>query len=198
MSDDPDLVRTLTDFAAAARDLDLRWYLFGARAVAAWGCVRATHDVDVTVDLGDRPTLDLFRRLESAGFERRFSYDDAFVARVRVLPMVHRETRMAMDVVLSGPGIEEEFHSSAVAVRFGPTEVPVISPEDLVVTKVLSGRPKDLDDVDAILRARGASLDSTRVRGFLSMLESALARSDLLPALEAAIERTRLRGPRRG
>jgi hypothetical protein len=60
----------------------------------------------------------------------------------------------------------------------------VISPEDLIVTKVLAGRPKDIEDVRGIVHERRASLDEGRVRRTLGLLEQALGQSDLLPAFE--------------
>ena len=62
--------------------------------------------------------------------------------------------------------------------------VPMISAEDLLVTKMLAGRSKDLDDVRGILAAQGASLDARAVRATLGMLEEALGVSDLLPAFD--------------
>jgi hypothetical protein len=41
--------------------------------------------------------------------------------------------------------------------------VPFISPEDLMVTKLLAGREKDIDDVRGVLAERGSALDETRI-----------------------------------
>jgi len=65
----------------------------------------------------------------------------------------------------------------------------VISPEDLIVTKVLAGRPKDIEDVRGVLQERLDSLDLERVRSLLRLLEQALTQSDLLSTLEREIER---------
>ena len=62
--------------------------------------------------------------------------------------------------------------------------VPVISPEDLVVTKILAGRPKDLEDVRGILRQAGATFESKMVRALLASLEAALDRSNLQTLFE--------------
>ena len=64
-----------------------------------------------------------------------------------------------------------------------PPTIPVISPEDLIASKILAGRSKDLDDVRGILRTR-SDLDLELVRRTLTLLESALDRTDLLSALE--------------
>jgi hypothetical protein len=149
LPDESQLVRTLADFARAAENLGVRWYLFGARALAVWGAVRATEDVDVTADLGDLPTSRLVEVLERPGFERRFPYDDDFVARTRVVPLVNSASGMAKNVVLAGPGLEEKFLDGAVPVAFGGVTIPVLRPEDLIVTKILAARHRYLDDVDA-------------------------------------------------
>ena len=45
-------------FAKFAEQENLRWYVFGAQAVAIYGVPRTTADIDITLDLGDR-RLDL-------------------------------------------------------------------------------------------------------------------------------------------
>lgn len=42
--------------------------------------------------------------------------------------------------------------------------MPVISAEDLIVTKILAGRPKDLDDVRGILLERLPQLEAELAR----------------------------------
>ena len=96
-----------------------------------------------------------------------------------------------MDIVLAGPGLEEEFLDRAINVQVEGTTVPVISPEDLIVTKVLAGRPKDIEDVRGVLRERAESLDISRIRRTLRLLEEALAQSDLVVAFETEIEKLR-------
>ena len=67
----------------------------------------------------------------------------------------------------------------------------MISPEDLIVTKVLAGRSKDIEDVRCVLRERAESLDISRIRGTLRLLEEALAQSDLLVVFETELEKLR-------
>ena len=72
--------------------------------------------------------------------------------------------------------------------------VPLIDPEDLIIAKILAGRPKDIDDARNLWRTRGGELDAERVRGTLSLLQQALSQSDLLPAFEAIAGRSRVDG----
>ena len=70
----------------------------------------------------------------------------------------------------------------------GTPAVPVVSPEDLVITKILAGRAKDIEDV---LTERLPDLDLDYIRSMLQTLEQALAQSDLVAALEAEVGRAR-------
>ena len=169
------------------------WYVFGAQAVLAYGRPRLTADLDITVmaDLAHAP--ELIARMRAAGLALQQVATDDFVRRTRVLPFVHEATGMPVDIILAGPGLEEEFVANARELALAGVMVPVISPEDLVVTKILAGRPKDGDDVDGILREQLPSLDLDRCRRFLRMLEEALSRDDLLPKLDEALARTRSR-----
>ncbi len=133
------------------------WYVFGAQAVQVWGQPRMTADVDVTVRLRSGDPKPFVAAMKRAGFDLRFRDVDGFVKKTRVLPFVHRRSRIPLDVVLAGPGLEEEFLERARQIDLGGIIVPVISPEDLLVTKLLAGRPKDLEDVQGILRERRRS-----------------------------------------
>jgi hypothetical protein len=173
--------------------LGVRWYVFGAQAAILHGAARLTADVDVTAALGDRPTAALVEALARHGFALRVADVEDFVERTRVLPAVHRDTGIPVDVVLAGPGLEELFLARATDRQVGDVRVPVLGVEDLVATKVLAGRPKDLDDAADVVRAQGGRLDVALVRTTLGLLERALDRSDLLPELERVIDRSRRR-----
>jgi hypothetical protein len=64
--------------------------------------------------------------------------------------------------------------------------VPVIDVSDLVVLKILAGRPKDEEDVIALLRIHGGRLDRDRIEAVLGELEAALGQRGLLVALARA------------
>jgi predicted nucleotidyltransferase len=66
---------------------------------------------------------------------------------------------MPLDAVLSGPGIEETFLARAVWIEIDGLSVPVASPEDLIVMKILAGGPEDIEDVRNVLTERATSLD---------------------------------------
>jgi hypothetical protein len=184
----------LADLGAAFAGVDVEWFLFGAQAAILYGVARLTGDVDVTArvpaGLGNAA---LTESLERRGFQRRFD-SPALMELGRVLPFLHAATALPVDVVLSGPGLEDEFFAHAIRHDLDGVEVPVVDVSDLIVMKVLAGRSKDVEDVVTLLRVQHARVELARVRRTLQMLESALGQSDLLPALDQALARARSRG----
>ena len=174
----PAAERALVAFADLARRLDVRWYVFGAQAVNLHGFPRSTADLDLTVQLEPISTATLVRELERAGFSPRFT-DDAFIATTRVIPVTHRATKLPVDVVLAGPGLEDQFLAEVVIHRVADHDIPVLSAENLIVTKLLASRPKDLEDVRELLAIRGDAIDHMHVAAVLETLEQALDQSDL-------------------
>ena len=191
------LAEALAALAQALGARRLPWYLFGAQAALLYGAARLTADVDVTVQLGDRQTAELVRALEKAGFRLRVRDVGDFVARTRVLPVVHARSGMPIDIVLAGPGLEELFFKRRRRRIIEGVAVPVASPEDVVVMKVLAGRGKDEEDAVAILAAQ-RKLNLDRVRKTLAALERALDQSDLRPRFEELLRRARRPSSRAG
>jgi hypothetical protein len=85
-----------------------RWYLFGAQAATIWGSPRLSADVDVTALIDLKSLASYIDSMSRHGFEAVFS-DSEFIAQTRVVPFVHRASRMPIDVVIAGPGLEEDF-----------------------------------------------------------------------------------------
>ncbi|MBK8256761.1 MAG: hypothetical protein IPK82_29330 [Polyangiaceae bacterium] len=183
-------VEILAALAQTFEEAGLRWYLFGAQAAILYGAARLTADVDVTVQLGDRSVNALVDALGRHGFLLRVD-DPDFIAQTRVLPVAHSPSGIPADIVLAGPGMEEVFLARAKVFEMDGVAVPVACAEDIVVMKLLSGRPKDLDDVVAILAANPGDLDRALIRSTTEMLEEALGQSDLTPMLESALARVR-------
>jgi hypothetical protein len=150
--------------------------VFGAQAVNLHGFPRATADLDLTIELGTLTPAMLLAKLTSAGFTPRFA-DPAFIAAAQVIPVVHDATGLPIDLVLAGSGLEQQFLDELVIKRIAGSEVPVLSPENLVITKLLAARPKDLEDIRELLAIQ--SLDHAHIDRLLKLLEQALDQRDL-------------------
>jgi hypothetical protein len=178
----------LADLAVALDAIHAQWYVFGAQAALVWGRPRLTTDVDVTVRCS-ASTDQLVRALDTRGFSLRIDATETFIRTTRIVPLEHRASGLALDLVLAGPGLENLFLERAVPMDVAGTLVPFISPEDLIVTKLLAGREKDVEDVRGVLSERGSALDLAQIRTTLGLLEDALGQSDLMPIFDRELGR---------
>ncbi len=177
-----DTLRALSDVLDSER---IGWFVFGAQAVAVRAAPRATQDIDVTVDLPRHRIPELVRSLEARGLKQRHpEIADRLLAEGAVILLTH-DSGMEVDMVLAGAGLESLAMARATRVVIDGVKVPVVHLTDLVVMKVLAGRGKDLDDLRALLATE--QVDLAEVRELLTQLEEALGQSDLLTALQAAL-----------
>lgn len=148
------------------------WVVIGAVASAVWGEVRATRDVDVKCLLGERTMMDFYETV-TRQFPPLFPDALAFFRRTYVLPVRVTEEVNA-DLVMAVPGYEELIFQRAVTTRIEGVEVPVCSPEDLIIQKAISPREKDWLDIEGVLLARSETLDHDYICYWLEQFEQAL------------------------
>jgi hypothetical protein len=175
------VAEALRALASALDGLGVRWYLFGAQAALIRGSHRLTEDIDVTVLLDDVSVEALAARVEAAGFALRVPDLEDFVATTRVLPFVHETTRMPIDLVIGGPGLEELFLQDSERLLVGDVSVPVPSVEHLVVMKLLAGRPNDLLDATAMARANDVDMDG--LEQLATLIADSIGEDDILSSL---------------
>lgn len=188
----PRVAEHLRAVARALKLLRVRWYVFGAQAVIAAGAVRSTADLDITTD--DVPVAALRTALAKAGFilRRDLAGVEELIEHHRILPLEHKATGFHLDVVRAGPGLEQEMLGRPIFRKVGRTAVPFVDTNDLLVLKVLAGRPKDLEDVRALLRGGSREIDVRLVRKRLRALGKLIDDSSLAESFErelAAIRR---------
>lgn len=179
----------LLDLKRAFDSRTIRWCVFGAQAVSVWGKPRTTADVDITIG-PEVPLSEVFESLAASGFEAALNVDGDFLRNTPVLPVVHTATGIPLDIVIGRSGFETTFLDRAVAVELAGVSVPVVAPDDLIVLKLIAGRPKDIEDATTIVAAQHGEMDLDRIRNLLRQIEEALDQSDLVCAFEEMLLKT--------
>jgi hypothetical protein len=187
----PAIAELLCAFERVMRERGLRWYVFGAQAVLAYGRPRFTADVDVTVDFAGQEAIEIVDALARQGFMLRFTLSEERLREARMLPLVHTPTTLPVDLVVAGPGLDEEFLARARHIDVAGIAIPIVSVEDLLAMKVLAGRRKDLEDVRGLLIEQHGRIDLDRTRDVLGALEAASAAPNLVSRLERLIKAAR-------
>lgn len=138
----------------------LRWpfCFIGGLAVARWGEVRVTNDIDVTlfVGFGNEPH---FVDALFAEFPSRFPDSRDFALQNRVA-LLRTHGGVDLDIGLGGLPYEEEMIARASLAPMAPgVSLKTCSAEDLIVLKAFAERDRDWADVRGIAARQLGHLD---------------------------------------
>lgn len=165
--------------ALAAREIP--YMVIGGQAVLIYGAPRVTLDVDITVGVDTDRLEDLLAVAREAHLRPLVEGPD-FTRRTMVLPCSDEASGLRVDFIFSFTPYETEAIRRGRDLRVGTARVRFAGPEDLIVHKLLAGRPRDLEDVRTIL-VKNPGLDLGFVGGVLREFEQATGES-LLDRLE--------------
>ena len=99
------------------------------------------------------------KRLDRTNFRPLFDNVTEVVERSFILPLRHRSTNVKVDLALGLSGFEQRAISRAEPLDAAGRTVSVVTAEDLLVMKVLAGRPHDEQDARGIVIAQRDRLD---------------------------------------
>lgn len=130
--------------------------VIGAVARNAWAPPRATTDLDLTISARSNILDAIDAKLREIGYsrvrEQRVESSDSLPD--IVIFRSEQGDPQQVDLLLAKTPFEEDVIQRAERVEVGSLSTPVASPEHLVVYKLLADRPRDREDVRAILRTQ--------------------------------------------
>lgn len=131
----------------------VRYCLIGGIAAGYWGEPRYTQDVDFTVvsQSGSlKKILDLLSR-------EKFAVEKKGESEARVTQ--YKSKNCQLDLILAEVPYQDWVVQRAVSVKVFDTTVPICTPEDLIILKLIAHRRQDLLDIEKILGKNAAQLD---------------------------------------
>jgi hypothetical protein len=153
------LQTTLADAAGFLVSEGIAYALIGGMAASLRGQTRTTADVDLVINIDVRQALVLTTRLERSTFRPLFDNVADVVERSFILPLRHRTTNIKVDMSLGLSGFEQKLIGRAEPLDISGTTVSVVTAEDLLVMKILAGRPQDVQDARGIVAVQADRLD---------------------------------------
>ncbi len=143
----------------------VRYVVVGGVAVVLQGHVRMTVDLDLVVDLAVEPALAVLDLLAELGFRPRLPVDphdfadpvirSQWVAErnLQVFSLYHPDDPLSeIDLFATHPLPFEQMLAEADQIAVGHVCVPVTSIPHLLHLKRAAGRPRDLEDIEALSR----------------------------------------------
>jgi hypothetical protein len=180
-----ELSKSLEDFSRLFESLGVDYAVMGGIAVRAHGIPRPTQDVDFTAAIERNRLAELFDAASRLGYTIPEEFASGWVDQVAGMPLV-RIRRYAkgkgvdVDVFLAESSFQRELLARARTELVDDQPLRVVTPEDLILLKLVSHRHRDLADVGDILFTQG-QLDVAYMRrwakelGVIDELEKVLA-----------------------
>jgi hypothetical protein len=136
----------------------------GAVAFAYWGTPRYTHDVDVNIAL----SVDEHERVLDA-IENAFAIQDREKARRDLSSMGQTRLKwgdVPVDLFFANTDYHLVIDLRVRKVEYIDIDIPVLSAEDLIITKALFNRGKDWIDIENVIQVQSA-LDEGYIRHWI-------------------------------
>lgn len=164
--------RLLGRLAGALRRRRIPYMVIGGQAVLYYGSPRLTQDVDVTlgVDTDAYPAVNLLCR--EVGLKALVKRPKDFVQRTHVLPTSDLRSWLRVDFIFSNTSYERLAIRRSRQARVGHTTVRFVSLEDLIIHKLVAGRPIDVEDARVVMLKSRGRVDKSYVRHWLKQFEA--------------------------
>ncbi len=182
------LVAALEDLREWMGAAGTPFVVIGGVAASVLGRPRFTQDVDVTVFVDPVEWQQFLAVGVRHGFEARRPNALEFAKQNRVLLIRHASSGIGVDVALGALPFEQQMISRARPTEVGSITIPLPTPEDLVIMKAIAHRPRDAEDIEAVLEMH-PNLDRRRVLRWVRDFAKVLERPEILTDLQAALGR---------
>ena len=151
---------------------DLPYMVIGGQAVLLYVEPRLTDDIDITLGASLDRLSDVLELTSSMGLEPLVDPDE-FTRQTMVLPCRDAATDLRVDLIFSFSPYERQALERARPIEMGDTQVKFASLEDVIVHKVIAGRPRDIEDVKGML-VKNPSTDLAYIRTWLDDFSASL------------------------
>jgi len=165
-------------------EIKVSYMIIGGQAVLLHGEPRLTRDIDITLGIGIKDSALILDNLKKIGLSAIPTKINEFISKTFVLPAEDAKNGIRVDFIFSQTEYESEAIKRAVIVKVKNISVKFASIEDLIIHKIFSGRPRDIEDVKTVL-VKKPEIDIEYIVKWLSEFEKALEKKNLLDFLRA-------------
>ena len=177
------LLRVLASLTEWFQDQHVSYAIIGGAAIGFLAQPRATQDIDAVTWLDLSETTGFVKSGARFGFFPRISDPIEFALKSRVLLLQHNQTKIDVDISLGALPFEQEMIERAIEFTTPELIVRVATPEDLIITKAVAHRKRDLFDIDNLVSVY-PNLDLARIRHWVGQFAEVLDSPELTNDLE--------------
>jgi hypothetical protein len=163
-----DLDRTLHEIVSLFERREIPYVLMGGLTVRIYGIPRPTYDIDFTLAMPRESLPEFYRTLQELGYTVPEPYLTGWLDCVAGMPVVKirffgGERGVDVDFFLAESEYQQEVLSRRRREKIDDLDAWIVSPEDLILLKLISRRPRDIADIGDVLFTQG-DLDNAYMR----------------------------------
>ncbi|MBN1619567.1 nucleotidyltransferase [candidate division WOR-3 bacterium] len=155
-------------------EIGIPYIIIGGQAVLLYGDPRMTNDIDVALGVDVDRFQDIFEFAENMGFKCLVDNPKDFVIKTMVIPLVEKSSEIKIDMIFSNSEFEKKAIERANKIEVDGYFISFASLEDIIVFKIFSGRPRDIEDAKNIL-LKNPVFDREYIVGQLEHFDKSLA-----------------------
>lgn len=168
----------------------IKYAVIGGIAVLLYGEPRFTEDIDVNILLEKDQIKKFLRKLKDRGFTPVLRNAMEAAEKSGYLPINRRYGKILykFDIIIAENPIEFSAISRAKTKKIGDISIKVISPEDLIIHKIISEREKDRNDIIGILLRQKGKIDLRYIRKWLAIADKVVKNRNLIREFNNAVK----------
>lgn len=166
----------LTRIARELNASGIPYMVIGGQAVLLYGEPRLTRDIDVTLGIGADKYESVLALAGRLSLKILVENAESFVKKTMVLPLMEEQNGIRIDFIFSFSPYERQAIKRSRSVSFhagGDSSVQFAALEDIVIHKIIAGRPRDIEDVKSII-LKNPSYDSRYITSWLTEFDKGL------------------------
>lgn len=151
------------------------YMIIGGQAVMLYGEPRLTKDIDITLGVGADPDSikTICALLKKSGIKPLPPDPIGFAKKTMTLPALDPKSGVRLDLIFADSAFEKQALKRRKQRKIKNKNIYFVSAEDLIILKIIAGRPRDLDDARRIL-LKQKKLDYSDIESWLKKFGRAL------------------------
>lgn len=162
------------------KDAKVDYAILGGVAVSIYGEPRLTFDIDVNILLNVSKIDSFVKRAKMYGFLPLISRK--FIKATSVMPMEFSKNKIKgkIDFIIAQNALEYSGIKRAILKKINNFKIKLVTPEDLIIHKITSQRPRDIEDVQGILLRQNKKIDFHYINFWLKRICEVNKKPELL------------------
>jgi len=148
--------------------------IIGGHAVILYSEPRFTRDIDITLGVGSSAAKEIAGLAKSMGLTVLVKNIQSFADKTMVLPVINNKSGIRVDFIFSNSAYEKQALKRVTVKKMDMVKIKYASAEDIIIHKVIAGRPRDIEDIEGILK-HYKNLDNKYIRKHLKEFDEGLS-----------------------